>query len=148
MHYVPLGFRGPSGAPTETASGIPIVSYTSTSGWAARPIHATGYYQPTIVAQGETTPQYDSGVSPYAPISYTRQQLQDMLDRAMATRGELTDQQRYESGDGLARDLEQKAAEANATDKAIETDLPSGGGVAKPNLIPLAIAAALIFFMK
>ncbi len=46
-----LGFIGPPGATTVTTGGVPIVGYTSGSGWAARPIHATEYYSPpTIVA--------------------------------------------------------------------------------------------------
>ena len=162
MHYVPrnyqnntLGFAGP------------IIGYTSDSGWAKRPIRAS-YSPPVMVvkplppiityAPPETLIQavggmYTDPTHPYySPSSMlTREQLQAMKDRAIAVRGELTDRQRYEGGDGIAHDLEQRAGEANATENAIED---STGGVsvakeaAKTNLVPLGIAAALIFFMK
>ena len=46
-----LGFIGPPGATRITTGGIPIVGYTSGSGWAARPIQATEFYMPpTVVA--------------------------------------------------------------------------------------------------
>ena len=164
MHYPPqnydvngLGFTGPPGAPTETASGIPIVSYTSRSGWAARPIHATGYYQPTIVATGAPLPpQYDSGLVPpqdyegAVPFTYTREQLRDMMDREIASRGELLERQAREDGDGIATDLEQKAAEDAARARAIEAGAPVPGVAPgeRPNWLPLVIGAALIYFMS
>lgn len=161
MHYPPrkyangLGFTGPPGAPTETSGGVPIVSYTSSSGWAARPILATGYYQPTVVAIGDpVAPQYDSGAPPpdYIPgggLTLTREQIRDMIDRARAAEQELTARQGAEEGDGYARDLEQKAAEdaARATAIAEGRAVPGLPGE-KTNWVPLAVAAALIYFMS
>ena len=168
MHYPPgnyrnriirkngLGFIGPPGAPQVTTGGVPIVGYTSGSGWAARPIHATGYYQPTVVPTGPVPPpQYDSGVpppiyQPEQPFTYTREQLQQMIDRVRAAEGELTSRQERERGDGIYGDLEQKAAEQNATEKAIEDSagVPFARGEGEtPNWIPLALGAALIYFM-
>ncbi len=156
MHYVPLGFTGPPGAPEVTSGGVPIVSYTSTSGWAARPILATGYYQPTVVASGDpVAPQYDSGVpSPIAPpggngaygTGLTREQILEMISRA----SEFEARQYAEGGDGYAEDLEARAAEDAATKRAIA----DAAGMAVPaaderrNWIPLVVAAGLIYFMS
>lgn len=162
MHYPPgkygngFGFIGPPGAPTETSGGVPIVSYTSSSGWAARPILATGYYQPTVVATGEpVAPQYDSGVPPpsYIPgggSTLTREQIQAMIDRERAADQELLARQAREEGDGISRDLEQKALEDAARARAIaEGRMPPGAPDGeKTNWLPLAIAAGLIYFMS
>ncbi len=150
-----LGFIGPPGAATVTSGGVPIVSYTSSSGWAARPILATGYYQPTVVATGEpVAPQYDSGVPPpsYIPgggLTLTREQIEDMINRARAAEQELLARQGAEGGDGIARDLEQRALEDAARATAIaEGRAPGVAPDAKTNWLPLAVAAALIFFMS
>ena len=162
MHYPPgnyrngLGFTGPPGAPTETSGGVPIVSYTSSSGWAARPILATGYYQPTVVATGApVAPQYDSGAPPPAyipgaPLTLSREQIQAMIDRERAADQELLARQGREDGDGISPDLEQKALEDAARARAIaEGRMPPGApGAEKTNWIPLAVAAALIYFMS
>lgn len=152
-----LGFIGPPGAPTETSGGVPIVSYTSSSGWAARPILATGYYQPTVVATGpEPPPQYDSGIPPAAPPPYdsdygqtmTHEQIQDMIDRARAADAELLARQGREEGDGYATDLEQKAAEDAARAAAIAAGgAPGAAGEKAGGIAPWVIAAALIYFM-
>lgn len=163
MHYPPgnyrngLGFTGPPGAPTVTSGGVPIVSYTSSSGWAAKPILATGYYQPTVVATGEPiAPQYDGGVPPpaYVPpgggLTLSREQIQAMIDRDRAAAQELLARQGYEEGDGFAPDLEQKALEDAARARAIAEGaaVPGVAPDAKANWMPLAVAAALIYFMS
>lgn len=136
--------------------GVPIVSYTSSSGWAAKPILATGYYQPTVVATvAPVAPQYDSAVPPpdYIPgggLTVTREQIQAMIDRARAAEQELLARQGYEEGDGFAPDLEQKALEDAARARAIAEGaaVPGAAPEAKTNWLPLAVAAALIFFMS
>lgn len=161
MHYPPknyvngLGFIGPPGAAQVTSGGIPIVSYTSSSGWAARPILATGYYQPTVIATGDpVAPQYDSGIPPptqlpYAPGGLTPEQLQALRDQLTAAQQELLARQEREGGDGIATDLEQQAAEDRAREKAAAGGWGAifGAPGEGPNWIPLAIAAGLIYFM-
>jgi hypothetical protein len=152
-----LGFIGPPGAPTETSGGVPIVSYTSSSGWAAKPILATGYYQPTVVATGDpVAPQYDSGVPPGTPPPdytgpggvFTREQIQDMIDRARAADAELLARQGREEGDGYATELERQAAMDAARAAAIAAGgAPGAPGEGAGGIAPWVIAAALIYFM-
>lgn len=151
MHYPPvngLGFIGPPGAAEVTSGGIPIVSYTSTSGWSARPILATGYYQPTVVATGDpVAPQYDSGVpSPIAPpggnggygTGLTREQILEMIARAK----EFEAGQYAEGGDGYDYDLETQAGIDAARERALRdaAGMTVPGADEKMNWIPLVVA--------
>lgn len=155
MHYVPLGFIGPPGAPEVTSGGVPIVSYTSSSGWAARPILATGYYQPTVVATGDpVAPQYDSGIPPAMPPpggdaygpGLTHEQVLEMIARAR----EFEAGQYAENGDGYDYDLETQAGRDAAREQALRDaeGMRVPGADEKQNWIPLAIAAGLIYFMS
>lgn len=88
-------------------------------------------------------------------FTYTREQLREMKDRARAVAQELETRQTREGGDGIAEDLEQKAAEEAATEEAVReavaTGIPSGdarpAAAPKGNLAPLALAAALAYFL-
>lgn len=82
------------------------------------------------------------------PPRYTTQQLITMRDRAAAAQDEFNAAQSREYGDGFEFDLEQIAAENNASDAAVDagfdTTLPA---VRKtPNVLPLMLAAAAAYF--
>lgn len=84
---------------------------------------------------------------------YSREQIQEMIERGKATAQEITDRQTKEGGDGIAEDLEQQATEDSATEKAVRdaTAAKPGAKVTpKPggqNLVPLGIAALLAYVL-
>lgn len=103
------------------------------------------YAPPSVIAP--TT------VVPTPPPRFTTQQLIEMRDRATAAQWELFPDefnaaQGREYGDGFAFDLEQTAAENNASDAAVDasfdTTLPAPAKA--PNLMPLTLAAIAAYF--
>ncbi len=170
MHYVPKNYQNGLGlvGPTRQVNGGG--GYTTTGGaFTARriytpprpmptplPVAATPTLMPTSAVPvtpraGVLLPYYD----PARTFTYTREQIQQMQDAAIAARGELLDRQGREGGDGIYDDLEQKAAEENATEKAI-ADAAAAMGIPPPadagstraaqNVFPLVLAAAAAFF--
>lgn len=97
---------------------------------------------------GAVLPYFD----PARGFTYTREQIREMQERGRQTDMELETRQGEEGGDGIAEDLEQKAAEDAATDRAVEdaagARVPPGAepGAAGKNVVPLALLAALAFF--
>lgn len=132
MHYVPLnafwaskisngsgGFTSPPAPPPPIATIMPVPS-------------------PRVMI-----PVSDLFIPPDA-FRYTVEQLLQM--RAAAD--ELTAAQYSENGDGLDFDLEQIAAEENATDAAVDAGFDTTLPVTKkePNVMPLILAAVAAYF--
>ena len=82
------------------------------------------------------------------PPRFTTQQLIEMRDRAAAASDEFNAAQDKEYGDGVDLELEQIAAEDNATEDAVDAGFDTTLPVTKkaPNLVPLMLTAAAAYF--
>jgi len=158
MHYVPknyrqngLGFIGPSingGYITEGGAFTARRVYTPPQ----PAITTTPIVQPAPTTVRTIMPVQTSYYDPSRTFTYSREQIQQMRDAAIASQGELLERQGREGGDGIYDDLEQKAAEENATANAIAegaalpTRVGANGVSAPQNLMPLILAAAAAYF--
>ena len=137
-------------APVAVAPVNPAtVQYTTTSGWAKRPIVTQG----NIVGSGpKYTPVIDPALLnrgvmlPEILNNLSREELTRLRDQ------ELILQQEKESGGGVSTELEAKAAQNDAVSRAVE----SGGGStivstttqkAGKDYLPLILAAAMAYFL-
>ena len=143
-------------APVAVAPVNPAtVQYTTTSGWAKRPIVTQGNIVSTgnIVGSGpKYTPVIDPALLnrgvmlPEILNNLSREELTRLRDQ------ELILQQEKESGGGVSTELEAKAAQNDAVSRAVE----SGGGStivstttqkAGKDYLPLILAAAMAYFL-
>lgn len=162
-----LPSRGFSGPGVYTRYGVPVsatrVSIPRTP-VAARPASSWGQPSPSRVTTARTStarrivsdPNFRATLPSFDELrrfQYSREQIQEMIERGQATRAELETKQKREGGDGISLELEQQAAETNATEKAVS----DGAGISKPkkattgagqkNIAPLAVAALLAYFL-